>query len=80
MFTLITALPISVAQKKVLNGIKNWPHAIPHKSNAILGHAESNRTAQNPYQSILSIIHCLIQINTSGDNDDDDDNNGEDYD
>lgn len=49
MCTLMIALPINVALKKVLNGILKCPHVIPARSNNGLGIDAHRRTVINPY-------------------------------
>mmetsp|Transcript_54493 Transcript_54493/g.167792 ORF Transcript_54493/g.167792 Transcript_54493/m.167792 type:complete len:203 (-) Transcript_54493:1024-1632(-) len=65
--TFTTALPSSVAPKKVQKGTMNWPHAMPHRSNAALGHAASRKMAQKPYFWILSSVQFFMRLSTSKD-------------
>lgn len=46
--TLMTPLPSSVALKNVQNGMRNWPHASPQKSNSAFGQLASASTAKKP--------------------------------
>jgi hypothetical protein len=48
------ALPIKVAVKNVLKGIRRWPQVIPAKSNRGLGIEAHARIVANPYFYMLS--------------------------
>ena len=47
MWTLMNALPSTVAVKNVENGIKKWPQVMPAKSNNGLGIDAHKKTVMN---------------------------------
>lgn len=48
MWTLMIALPIIVAEKKVMKGILKWPQVIPAKSKRGFGTDANNKIVMNP--------------------------------
>lgn len=50
------ALPMKVAEKKVLKGIRKCPQVIPARSNKGFGMEAHTKIVQNPYFYILSKI------------------------
>ena len=61
MWTLMMALPMNVAEKKVLKGMRKWPQVMPARSNKGFGMEAHAKIVQKPYFSMLSKMMILAR-------------------